>query len=46
MDESSGDTNLQSHGKHVFVDYVNFQPQHDRHDGQWVLKILKNALNK
>tara|TARA_B100000925_G_scaffold203242_1_gene154253 strand:- start:714 stop:1163 length:450 start_codon:yes stop_codon:yes gene_type:complete len=46
MDESSGVRNLQSHGKHVFVDYVNFQPQHDWHDGQWILKILQNALNR
>ena len=46
MDESSGIENLQSHGKHVFVDYVDFQPQNDWHDGQWILKVLQNALKR
>ena len=46
MDEYSRVENLQSHGKHVFVDYVDFQPQHDWHDGQQILKVLQNALKR
>ena len=46
MDEYSRVENLQSHGKHVFVDYVDFQPQHDWHDGQRILKVLQNALKR
>ena len=35
-----------AHGKHVYVDYVGFQPEQSSTDGRWVLKILQNAVNK
>ena len=44
MDESSSITNLHSHGKHVYVDYVDFQPLDQSEDGQWILQILQNAV--
>ena len=44
MDESSGITNPHSHGKHVYVDYVDFQPLGQSEDGQWILQILQNAV--
>ena len=46
MGEPSGVTNLHAHGKHVYVDYVGFQPQHHWQDGQWLLNILQNAVNR
>ena len=36
----------EAHGKHVYVDYVGFQPNQRSQDGRWVLKILQNAVNK
>ena len=45
MDEFSAPSNLHYHGKHVYVDYVDFRPQHHLHDGQWMLEILQNAVN-
>ena len=36
----------EAHGKHVYVDYVGFQPNQRSQDGQWILKILQNAVNK
>ncbi|MBI31365.1 MAG: adenosylmethionine decarboxylase [Euryarchaeota archaeon] len=44
MDESSSITNPHSHGKHVYVDYVDFQPLGQSEDGQWILQILQNAV--
>ena len=44
MDESSSITNPHSHGKHVYVDYVDFQPLDQSEDGQWILQILQNAV--
>ena len=44
MDESSSITNPHSHGKHVYVDYVYFQPLGQSEDGQWILQILQNAV--
>ena len=35
-----------AHGKHVYVDYVGFQPNQSSTDGRLVLKILQNAVNK
>ena len=35
-----------AHGKHVYVDYVGFQPNQSSTDGRWILKILQNAVNK
>ena len=36
----------EAHGKHVYVDYVGFQPNQRSQDGRWILKILQNAVNK
>ena len=36
----------EAHGKHVYVDYVGFQPNQRSRDGRWILKILQNAVNK
>ena len=36
----------EAHGKHVYVDYVGFQPNQKSQDGRWILKILQNAVNK
>ena len=44
MDEYSSITNPHSHGKHVYVDYVDFQPLGQSEDGQWILQILQNAV--
>ena len=44
MDESSSITNPHSHGKHVYVDYVDFQPLGQSEGGQWILQILQNAV--
>ena len=44
MDESSSITNPHSQGKHVYVDYVDFQPLGQSEDGQWILQILQNAV--
>ena len=44
MDESSSITNPHSHGKHVYVDYVDFQRLGQSEDGQWILQILQNAV--
>ena len=35
-----------AHGKHVYVDYVGFQPNQGSIDGRWILKILQDAVNK
>lgn len=35
-----------AHGKHVYVDYVGFQPNQSSTDGRWILKILQDAVNK
>ena len=35
-----------AHGKHVYVDYVGFQPNQSSIDGRWMLKILQNAVNE
>ena len=35
-----------AHGKHVYVDYVGFQPNQSSIDGRWILKILQDAVNK
>ncbi|MGB0628580.1 MAG: adenosylmethionine decarboxylase [Candidatus Thalassarchaeaceae archaeon] len=35
-----------AHGKHVYVDYVGFQPNQSSTDGRLILKILQNAVNK
>ena len=35
-----------AHGKHVYVDYVGFQANQSSIDGQWMLEILRNAVNK
>ncbi len=35
-----------AHGKHVYVDYVGFQPNQSPIDGRYILKILQNAVNK
>tara|TARA_B100000902_G_scaffold89374_1_gene93158 strand:- start:299 stop:712 length:414 start_codon:yes stop_codon:yes gene_type:complete len=35
-----------AHGKHVYADYVGFQPNQSSIDGRWILKILQNAVNK
>ncbi|MEC9125263.1 MAG: adenosylmethionine decarboxylase [Candidatus Thermoplasmatota archaeon] len=36
----------EAHGKHVYVDYVGFQPNQRSQDGRWILKILQNAVKK
>lgn len=36
----------EAHGKHVYVDYVGFQPNQRSRDGRWILKILQDAVNK
>ena len=36
----------EAHGKHVYVDYVGFQPNQRSQDGRWILKLLQNAVNK
>ena len=36
----------EAHGKHVYVDYVGFQPNQRSQDGRWILKTLQNAVNK
>ena len=36
----------EAHGKHVYVDYVEFQPNQRSQDGRWILKLLQNAVNK
>ena len=35
-----------AHGKHVYVDYVGFQPNQGSIDGRRILKILQDAVNK
>ena len=35
-----------AHGKHVYVDYVGFQPNQSSTDGRLILKILQDAVNK
>jgi S-adenosylmethionine decarboxylase len=35
-----------AHGKHVYVDYVGFQPDQSSKDGRWILKTLQNAVKK
>ena len=35
-----------AHGKHVYVDYVGFQPDQSSKEGRWILKTLQNAVKK
>ena len=35
-----------AHGKHVYVDYVGFQPDQSSKDGRWILKTLQKAVKK
>ena len=46
MDESTHTRNVHAHGKHVYVDYVDFLPENHSQDGHWMLQLLQNAVER
>jgi len=42
----TGDSNVQlAHGRHVYLDYVNFKPKVEGVD-DWVLSLLRSSVNE